>query len=1099
MSARINDSEVSMNQRRSIRYSQRIMILSLFFLFTIILSSQPYHGVKADEAPPPGTTSYLDTDSGQQSQNSTKAASSLYGEIKYFQSFEVHGGYVAAGVGMRNRGYGTIVLTGIPTGARTLAAYLYWDILSSELDSTYEKGVLNGHSITGKLIGTHGDPCWGNTTNYAYRADVTTLVGGNGNYSLSGFASGLTDGTDPWISGSTPPMTEGASLVVVYDGPGLAHTRVFLYDGSILSAGNQASVTLDHFSVSDSLTKAMTTFIGADGQIASEDDSTFNGVSLPSVGWDGNDPQDGDNFSNGNLWDTMVVDVTQLLPSGSTSATATVGPGNDCLVWTTQVLSLSDNQAETDCSNANLDRQPLLLIHGWGGPDTIQEDKMGFGQLQTHLTNDLGYVLDCNLFYAKGVKASFNPYFNSASISANLRYAYSRMKEIDPDWRGHFDLIGHSYGGLNARFYLESKAYKLDQSYKDYGIHVDNLFTMGSPHGGVDLDHELYPGAAWIGLGHIFKEEELMSANNLLKEQMDDYNQNHNQPENVCYRLIGGDFIHQPYLMNTSPEVYLLYKNFSTSLNDIGISVRSSLHLALDDSLKSRYPNVVGNLNVDMHGYIEKYGLENVWSYVRPNRTFDNFILPFLDPGPNACEQNAQAQQPSSANSTQDENPSSPTLVETGELLPDQIIAGTLPVDWPGKSAFYASTLDGILNLRLWDANGMEVNPSIADTDPNISYFSAPYGTSSLVTYLFTDTVPGAWIYEITNPTSQAVPYDFYSISQSPLALKVEVPYWHQLNQPVLISATLAYSDTAFLGATLSAKVKMPDGTTNQVNLHDDGSQPDAQSGDGIYTGMYENTAEGGLYPILVEANGVINGNDFFRSTQAVFSVSSRKAIISEPSMDEALDIDGDGFFDQLNVLVGLNVNNPGVFSINGILQGSNQGEIAVSSTSITAITGTQTITLSFPASAIRLSGLNGPYSLARVSVMDDDTFIKQDEAENLLVTDPYYYWQFNTDHIAPASVSISGKSEGLAGEPYTFTASVPISTSLPITYVWNVAGQSLITHTGLLTDTLTATINDIGSIHVSVEAINKNGNAMATHLVAVAPRQIFLPILTTR
>jgi pimeloyl-ACP methyl ester carboxylesterase len=1099
MSTRSIDSEGRMDQDRPRRSSHKIMILTLFLLLTLLLSGQPYAGVKADEAPPPGTTGYLEAGAGQAGQNSGKAAEALYGEIKYFQSYEVHGGYVAAGVGMRNRGYGTIALTGIPNGARTLAAYLYWDILSSELDSSYEKGVLNGKAITGKLIGMHGDPCWNNTTNYAYRADVTALVGGNGNYALSGFASGTTDGSDPWISGSTPPMTEGASLVVVYDGPGLAHTRVLIYDGSILSAGNQALATLDHFTIPDGLTKAITTFIGADGQSEPEDDSTFNGVALPSVGWDGNDPQAGDDFSHGNLWDTMVVDVTQLLPSGSTSATATVGPGSDCLVWTTQVLSLSDDQTEPDCSQANLERQPLLLIHGWGGPDTLEEDTMGFGQLQSHLTKDLGYVLDCNLFYAKGVKASFNPYFNSASISANLRIAYAKMKEIDPDWRGHFDLIGHSYGGLNARFYLEGKAYQLDQSYKDYGIHVDNLFTLGSPHGGVDLDNELYPGAAWIGLGHIFKEEEQMSANNLLKAQMDDYNQNHKQPQNVCYRLIGGDFINQPYLMDTSPEVYFLYKNFTTSPNDIGIAVRSSLHLALDDSLKSRYPNVVGNLNVDMHGYIEKFGLENVWSYVRPKRTFDNFILPYLDPGPNACERKTQAQQPAAANPGLDENPGSPTLVESGELLPDQMISGTFAVDWPGKSAFYASTLDGSLNLRLWDANGMEVNPSVAEADANIGYFSAPYGSSSLVTYLFTETVPGAWIYEIGNPSSQAVPYDFYAISQSPLGLKVEVPYWHQLNQPVIISATLAYTDTTVLGATVSAKVKMPDGTTDQVNLHDDGSQPDAQSGDGIYTGMYENTAAGGLYPILVEANGVISGNDFFRSTQAVFSVSPRKAILAGPSMDEALDIDGDGFFDQLNVLVGLNVNDPGAYSISGILQGSNHEQVAVSSTSITAITGTQTITLSFPASAIRLSGLNGPYSLARVTVMDDDTFIKQDEAENLLVTDPYYYWQFNTENIAPAAVSISGKSEGLAGDLYTFTASVPISTSLPITYVWNVASQAPITHSGLLTDTLSARINDIGSIHVSVEAINKNGNTMTTHLVAVAPRQIFLPLLTTR
>ena len=41
---------------------------------------------------------------------------------------DVHGGYVAAGTGLRNRGYGSIHVAGVPLGADVARAYLYWTV-----------------------------------------------------------------------------------------------------------------------------------------------------------------------------------------------------------------------------------------------------------------------------------------------------------------------------------------------------------------------------------------------------------------------------------------------------------------------------------------------------------------------------------------------------------------------------------------------------------------------------------------------------------------------------------------------------------------------------------------------------------------------------------------------------------------------------------------------------------------------------------------------------------------------------------------------------------------------------------------------------------
>ena len=268
--------------------------------------------------------------------------------LQLLTSFHLHGGYVSAGVAMRNRGFGTITLSGIPQGSTVNAAYLYWDVLGNAADPTFSSGALNGQAIAGSLFASGGDPCWGNAANFAYLADVTNLVNGNGSYALSGFASGITDGRDPWTALSySPPMAEGASLVVIYANPTSPMTQVLLYQGATEFDQTAASLTITGFTAPQTVIAASTTFIGADGQSnISKPVSSFNGTSLPSVAWVGSDPQAGPDYSNGDLWDTMTADVTALVQPGDTSAIATAngtfpgGPSYDCLVWVAQVFSV---------------------------------------------------------------------------------------------------------------------------------------------------------------------------------------------------------------------------------------------------------------------------------------------------------------------------------------------------------------------------------------------------------------------------------------------------------------------------------------------------------------------------------------------------------------------------------------------------------------------------------------------------------------------------------------------------------------------------------------------------------------------------------------
>jgi hypothetical protein len=67
-------------------------------------------------------------------------------------------GYVAAGVGLRDQGSGTIGISGIPAGAYIARAYLYW----ANINPTDPGGamLINGHSTASVHDGTDVSPCW---------------------------------------------------------------------------------------------------------------------------------------------------------------------------------------------------------------------------------------------------------------------------------------------------------------------------------------------------------------------------------------------------------------------------------------------------------------------------------------------------------------------------------------------------------------------------------------------------------------------------------------------------------------------------------------------------------------------------------------------------------------------------------------------------------------------------------------------------------------------------------------------------------------------------------------------------------------------------
>ena len=331
---------------------------SIAIVAVAVMAAMTFSGAEAGARAPGAGDGTAVPDGG----SALAAVDSASGAPTTFANIDVNGGYVAGGVGLRNRGAGTITISGIPTGAAVQSAYLYWSVLGPAVEpANFKTGTFKGSAITGTKVGSGASPC-GNaavTTGYAYRATVTTMVTGNGSYALSGFASGTTSGADPFTTAAVPPLTEGASLVVVFRKSTYPLTRVVITNGyGMVStvAGLTTSIPFG-FAATTPAGQVKTTFIGGDGQKnQTEPSSTINGVGVTQADWDGTDPPS-PAYSQGNLWDTDTLTLNNIVKSGTTSAAIKVAGGPDCRVWVAQVLSIGRNgAADTDGDK---------LLDGW--------------------------------------------------------------------------------------------------------------------------------------------------------------------------------------------------------------------------------------------------------------------------------------------------------------------------------------------------------------------------------------------------------------------------------------------------------------------------------------------------------------------------------------------------------------------------------------------------------------------------------------------------------------------------------------------------------------------------------------------------------------
>ena len=108
------------------------------------------------------------------------------------------------------------------------------------------------------IIGQDQDKCWSFPGTYTYRADVTSIIAGNGNYMISGL---------PTSTSQSGNDTDGATLLIVYSVPGSTFQgEIHIWDGCWVGIGNNSALNLNSFNACDASSVGTGFIISADHQ-----------------------------------------------------------------------------------------------------------------------------------------------------------------------------------------------------------------------------------------------------------------------------------------------------------------------------------------------------------------------------------------------------------------------------------------------------------------------------------------------------------------------------------------------------------------------------------------------------------------------------------------------------------------------------------------------------------------------------------------------------------------------------------------------------------------------------------------------------------------
>jgi Legume lectin domain/Bacterial Ig-like domain (group 3)/YDG domain len=281
--------------------------------------------------------------------------------LTFFNNWFVTGDYAVAGVGLRGTGVkgwatGTINMSGVPSGAQPIAAFLYWSTVETTSTPGGAVGYFNGNEIQGLALGnpqSPNPPCWSSSNGvepakaagFVYRADVLRYLPVNSSNIAQ--ANGKQTVKLPDTTGGTVLYTNGASLVVIYKvvTPGFPYIAplraVVIYNGAYTMTNKTAGMSLNVYSFYQTSVNPAPriTNIVANGESSFSSSLSVNGTSVsgnPFVG------------AQGTRWDNPTYNFNLPANASSFPTLATTSNSQTCLTWAAIVTSVGVQDTDGD-------------------------------------------------------------------------------------------------------------------------------------------------------------------------------------------------------------------------------------------------------------------------------------------------------------------------------------------------------------------------------------------------------------------------------------------------------------------------------------------------------------------------------------------------------------------------------------------------------------------------------------------------------------------------------------------------------------------------------------------------------------------------------
>ena len=472
------------------------------------------------------------------------------------------------------------------------------------------------------------------------------------------------------------------------------------------------------------------------------------------------------------------------------------------------------------------------------------------------------------------------------------------------------NLIGHSKGGLDARAYLR------------ISNNAQNLVQMGTPNHGTGFASEiLFCNPAGINL----KPE-------WLAENFNFQNSNQNQPlyasetKIPIYQIISNDDFYVSNESATLPwKAIYANGNVQTPINTVSDGVASASHTELRKN-RQAYQLAIRFINSNVRTSSSRINAEK--SVLKTNTVQDSLKIVFLE--------NQQV------------------LANSNKLL-----NAYLPIS--GIAIFQGVFQNEISEFSLKSPSGKIYDKS-----------SIEYGKDeAIIRYKIINAEKGNWVITLKGGKENTF-YGIKVLSKSNKNIIIKTDKSKYLtNESIILNTTFTDKELPIVNGKsivyTSEKIKI-----DSVELFDDGTHNDVKINDGIYGNKIAGFKSIGFYSVIVKAKF----QDESIYDEHLITVSDNTAEFTNTFKEQVLDKNADKLYDSLQIKVGFKVKTTGNFTVSGSLKDSKGSLIGTASwsnskTKPLAVGTTYDAVLNFNGERISKNGVNGPYIVDDLILMD--------------------------------------------------------------------------------------------------------------------------------